>query len=100
MDMKASKKLGLKERYNLLTRFQAEWIGDHVKWVDAVLKTAAAESAENKALLSQWARAWRERALEALQPVAAIGLGDQAAAAMDRVAAALDARLAKAGLAL
>ena len=85
---------------SMLTRFQAEWIGDHVKWVDAVLKTAAAESAENKALLSQWARAWRERALEALQPVAAIGLGDQAAAAMDRVAAALDARLAKAGLAL
>ena len=53
---------------SMLTRFQAEWIGDHVKWVDAVLKTAAAESAENKALLSQWARAWRERALEALQP--------------------------------
>lgn len=85
---------------SMLTRFQAEWFGDHCKWVDAVLKTAAAESAENKALLSQWARAWRERALEALQPVAAIGLGDQAAAAMDRVAAALDARLAKAGLAL
>lgn len=85
---------------SMLTRFQAEWFGDHCKWVDAVLKTAAAESAENKALLSQWARAWRERTIEALQPVAAIGLGDQAAAAMDRVVTALDARLSKAGLAL
>ena len=85
---------------SMLTRFQADWFGDHCKWVDAVLKTAAAESAENKALLEQWAAAWRARAIEALQPVAAIGLGDQAAAALDRVAAALDARLAKAGLAL
>ncbi len=85
---------------SMLTRFQAEWFGDHVKWVDAVIKTAAAESAENKALLSQWARTWRARAIEALQPVAVIGLGDQAAAALDRVASALDARLAKAGLAL
>jgi len=85
---------------SMLTRFQAEWFGDHVKWVDAVIKVAAAESADNKALLSQWAAAWRARALEALQPVAAIALGDKAPAALDRVAAALDARLKKAGLAL
>jgi phenol hydroxylase P1 protein len=83
---------------SMLTRFQAEWFDDHCKWVDAVIKTAAAESADNKALLSQWAAAWRARALEALLPVAMIALGDQAAAAMDRVDSALEARLAKAGL--
>jgi phenol hydroxylase P1 protein len=38
---------------SMLTRFQAEWFADHCKWVDAVIKTAAAESADNKALLSQ-----------------------------------------------
>ena len=98
MDAALSERAG--PTLSMLTRFQADWFGDHCKWVDAVLKTAAAESAENKALLEQWAAAWRARAIEALQPVAAIGLGDQAAAALDRVAAALDARLAKAGLAL
>lgn len=85
---------------SMLTRFQAEWIDDHNKWVDAVIKVAAAESADNKALLSQWAATWRARALEALQPVAAIALGDKAPAALDRVASALDARSKKAGLAL
>lgn len=85
---------------SMLTRFQAEWSADANKWVDAVIKTAAAESADNKALLADWYASWRKRAVEALQPVAAIGLDDKAAAAMDRVAAALDTRMSKAGLAL
>ena len=39
---------------SMLTRFQAEWAQDANKWVDAVMKVAAAESPENKALLSEW----------------------------------------------
>lgn len=39
---------------SMLTRFQAEWAQDANKWVDAVIKVAAAESADNKALLNQW----------------------------------------------
>jgi len=84
----------------MLTRFQAEWFQDATKWVDSVIKTAAAESAENKALLSQWYTQWRGRALEALGPVAKLGLGDGASAGLERVAAALDARMNKAGLAI
>lgn len=82
----------------MLTRFQSEWFEDSSKWVDSVLKIAAAENGDNRALLAQWAAHWRGRALEALQPIAQIALGESAAAAMDRVAAKFDARLAKAGV--
>lgn len=83
---------------SMLTRFQAEWSREHAKWVDAVLKTAAAESAANQALLAEWVAHWRARAAEALLPLAQMALGPQADAAMARLQAALDARLAKAGL--
>ena len=83
---------------SMLTRFQAEWMVDANKWVDAVIKVAAAESADNKTLLSQWYAAWRARAVEALRPVAAIALADDAAATLERVTATLDARISKAGL--
>lgn len=82
----------------MLTRFQHEWFDDTSKWVDACLKIAAAESAENKALLADWSRRWRARAFEALLPVAQLALGEKGGAALERVDAKLDARLAKAGV--
>lgn len=84
---------------SMLTRFQAEWMQDHAKWVDAVLKAAAAESEANRALLAEWTAHWRARADEALRPLAQMALGESAGEAMSRVQAALDARLAKTGLA-
>lgn len=83
---------------SLLTRFQTEWFADSSKWVDACMKTAAAENPENKAQLQQWLNHWRSRAMAALQPIAKQTLGAQADAAMARVSARLDARLVKAGL--
>jgi len=82
----------------MLTRFQNEWFADSGKWVDACMRIAAAENAENKAQLAQWAAHWCSRALTALTPVAQLALGDKAGAALDRVASQLDARLAKAGV--
>jgi phenol hydroxylase P1 protein len=83
---------------SMLTRFQAEWFQDSSRWVDSVLKTAATESAENKATLQRWIAHWRARAVEALAPLASLALGDGSAAALERVAAQFDARLAKQGL--
>lgn len=84
---------------SMLTRFQAEWFQEHTRWVDAVVKVTAAESEANRTLLAGWVAHWRERARQALQPMAQLALETEAAqAALDRVAAALDARLAKAGL--
>ncbi len=85
---------------SMLTRFQAEWAQETNKWVDSVIKTAAAESAENKALLNGWYAHWRGRVQQALAPVAALGLGADGAAALERSVAMLDARMAKAGLAV
>ena len=85
---------------SMLTRFQAEWAQDANKWVDAVMKVAAAESPENKALLSEWYAHWRARVQEALAPVAALGLGGDGAQALERALAAVDARMNKAGLSL
>lgn len=83
---------------SMLTRFQAEWSQDANKWVDAVMKTAAAESPDNQALLSGWYAQWRARVQEALAPLADMALGAQGAAALQRSVAALDARMHKAGV--
>jgi phenol hydroxylase P1 protein len=83
---------------SMLTRFQTEWFVDSSKWVDSVMKIAAAESPENKAQLAGWIAHWRGRALEALAPIASLALGDGADAGLARVAALLDARITKAGL--
>ncbi len=85
---------------SMLTRFQAEWFQDACKWVDSVVKTAAAESEDNKALLGQWYAHWRGRVREALKPVAQLALGEAAGEALERVQAQLDARMHKAGLAV
>lgn len=85
---------------SMLTRFQTEWFAETRKWVDASIKTAAAESAENKALLSQWAAQYRDKAIAALAPLAAHALGAQADAVMAELKDEFNTRATKAGLAL
>jgi phenol/toluene 2-monooxygenase (NADH) P1/A1 len=85
---------------SMLLRFQAEWFAETSKWVDATVKTAAAESADSKALVSDWTRHWRERAAVALRPLASLALGEQAGSVMEETVEQFNARAAKAGLAL
>lgn len=85
---------------SMLTRFQTEWFAETRKWVDASIKTAAAESAENKALLSQWTAQHRELAIAALTPLAKRALGEQADAVMAELKEEFNVRAGKAGLAL
>ena len=82
----------------MLTEFMQTWSTETTRWVDAVLKTAIAESPENKHLISAWAREWTVRATEALQPLAQMMYFEEAGEAMEEVSAALKARLAKLGL--
>lgn len=86
--------------FSMLTRFQREWFGETSKWLDAVLKACAADNHENKAQLATWIKAWRERALVALKPVAAMAFGDDADAILEELVQNLNARAAKAGIAL
>jgi phenol hydroxylase P1 protein len=83
-----------------LTRFMAEWFDETARWIDATVKTAAAESPQNRETLARWTRAWRDRALAAVTPIAERALGAGAAAALDRVTTDLGARAGRAGVAL
>jgi phenol hydroxylase P1 protein len=86
--------------FSMLTRFQREWFGETTKWMDSILKTAAADNPANKAKLAEWIKHWRERAVIALQPVATLAFGAEADAIMDELVQNLNARAAKAGIAL
>ncbi len=82
----------------MLTEFMRDWHKDNSRWVDAVLKTAAAESDDNKALLQQWTEQWRGVIAEAFAPLANSIWGDGGADAINQALATLDKRLKKAGL--
>ena len=82
---------------SMLVRFQAEWYAESSRWVDAVIKTAAAE---NKDLMSGWTRAWRDRAIKAVTPLAKFALGADADSVMAEIVDQFNARAAKLGLAL
>ena len=81
-----------------VTDFLMRWYDETTRWVDAVVKTAAVESAENKKLLSDWTRQWRDRFEPASAALAAAALGDKADAAMAAVRESLTTRLGKLGL--
>lgn len=82
---------------SMMTEFMVEWRAEHNRWVDGVLKAAAAESAENKALISGWAKDWIGRVSDAAKPLCAHVLGDNGAAVAD-VESDLTARCRKLGL--
>lgn len=82
----------------MLTAFVPEWHDESNRWVNAVVKTMAAESEANRDLLAAWSRAWHERARAALAPVARIALGEDGTAALDDIAQRFHDRLGKLGV--
>lgn len=82
----------------MLTAFMPEWHDESARWVDAVVKTAAAESEANRKLITQWVRAWTERAQAALAPVAQLALGDAGQEALAEARSKLADRCRKAGV--
>ena len=84
----------------MLTQFMTDWFAETKKWADATVKIAAAESAENKAILAKWIGEWRDRAAAALLPVARIALGERTDELMGEVVQQFNARMTKAGVAV
>nr|QAT94447.1 PmlB [Pseudomonas sp. enrichment culture] len=82
----------------MLCQFMREWFDETRKWVDAVIKTMAAESEHNREQLQNWTRHWRDRATAALLPVIEQVLADRADAVMEEQLLAFKARLDKTGL--
>ncbi|QID16227.1 phenol hydroxylase [Nitrogeniibacter mangrovi] len=83
---------------SLMCVFMTEWHAEMRKWIDAVIKTAAKESEANRDLLTGWTRTWRDRAVEALGPIADKAFGTDAAAILDTITQSFNARAAKLGL--
>lgn len=85
---------------SMLAQFITDWSAEERKWVDSVIKIAAAESAQNAEVIAEWANTWSGRAAAALLPPVAAALGSQADTFVADTVAGLNARLAKAGLKL
>ena len=85
---------------SMLAQFITDWSAEERKWVDSVIKIAAAESAQNAAVIAEWANAWNRRAATALLAPVAAALGSQADALVAQAVETLNARLAKAGVTL
>ena len=83
---------------SMMCAFMGEWHAESRRWVDSVIKTAATESDANRALLGEWAGAWRTRCIDALAPIAAHAFGGDGGAVLASVAESFDARAAKLGL--
>lgn len=83
----------------MLTMFMSEWYVETAKWVDAQIKTAVAESPENKALVAGWIRNWRDRASQALAPLVLGALpADWANDELEQALTQFNARCAKSGV--
>ncbi|MBX3679797.1 aromatic/alkene monooxygenase hydroxylase subunit beta [Cognatazoarcus halotolerans] len=84
----------------MLTQFMTDWFAETKRWTDATMKTAAAESAENKEILAKWVSQWRDRAAATLLPVARIALNERTDELVAEVVQQFNARLVKAGVPL
>ncbi|MGY2402206.1 aromatic/alkene monooxygenase hydroxylase subunit beta [Pseudomonas sp. SDO5271_S396] len=82
-------------QFGMLTEFMRLWFAESQRWVDALLKTVINHSAENKALVQSWVDHWRQRCVDALRPMAGLGLDE---AALDSVSDEFSARMNKLGL--
>jgi len=69
----------------MLTAFMPEWHTESNRWIDAIIKTAAAESDENKQLLSAWYMQHAGNTRSALLPIAQAALGEPGAAILDEI---------------
>lgn len=83
---------------SMLSAFMVEWHEESNRWVDAVVKTAAAESEANKTLINEWTQAWSKRMHDALVPIAQMALGDKGASTLEDVFTQFQARCKKLGL--
>lgn len=81
--------------FAMLIEFMSDWYKESARWTDATLKVAAAESAENKALIESWFAKWLPRVIEAVEPLTREAIGDQADAFIESVTTDLRARAAK-----
>lgn len=83
---------------SLITEFMTQWYDESGRWVDAVVKVAAAESPANKTLISNWVTTYVEAYSSALAAYAEDLFDAEASDHLQVVVTALNARAARLGL--
>ncbi|PKG98557.1 aromatic/alkene monooxygenase hydroxylase subunit beta [Paraglaciecola sp. MB-3u-78] len=86
--------LGAKD-ISMLTEFMRDWNKDTTRWILAVVKTAVAESDDNKEKLQAWVNLWEPQVFAALAPIAQETVGKEA---LPKIQNELAALLKKTGL--
>ncbi len=74
--------------FSMLSEFMVDWYAESSRWVDAVIKTAAAESAANRAVLEAWLARWLPEVSAALTPLADYASDGEGAAVIAELAQA------------
>ncbi len=82
----------------MLTEFFVEWYKEATRWTDHTIKTAAAESVENKTLLCGWKDRWMPEVRNAAAPLAEYIFPDRGADVMSEIGNRLEGRAARIGL--
>lgn len=82
----------------MLTSLMSEYADENVRWTNQLVKVTAAESDENKQLLSGWVKEWSSRLQKALEPIAEKAIQDDASSKLNAIAEVLRARMVKQGL--
>lgn len=82
----------------LVTEMLSELHLDQARWIDGVIKIAAAESTANRDRLHGWFTHWNARAVEAAMPLASKLLGDEGKNTVERLARDLAMRAGKIGI--
>jgi phenol/toluene 2-monooxygenase (NADH) P1/A1 len=82
----------------MLCQFMSDWFDETRKWVDAVVKVAAAESDHNRSVIQEWSEKWSRRAAAALLPITRQALDGDAEELVSEELAAFKARLKKIGV--
>lgn len=83
---------------SMMCEFMVDWMKDNARWVDALVHVAATESPANAEIISGWYRTWRDRAADALDPLATTVLGDTGPSSVATIREVLDARASGLGL--
>ncbi len=84
--------------FAMVTEFFVEWFGEASRWVDQTIKTAARESAANKALLTGWRDKWLPEVRNAAGPVAEYVFASRSTEVLQQITDRLEARSRKIGL--